>query len=222
MYRCCMFDLDGTLVNTIHALTRTINLTLARYGLGPIQDENTKVFVGDGYKKFVERALSYCGDVELSHLESAVYTYDALFKENSLYRIEAYDGMKELLDRLKAEGIKIAVVTNKGHERAIENIELVYGREYFDLITGEQDGVRRKPDPAMALMTAEKLGVMPSECLYFGDTNTDMKTGINAGMDTVGVTWGFRGRSELEAFHPKFIIDKPGDIWAAIEEAMQG
>lgn len=221
MYRCCIFDLDGTLINTIHALTRTINMTLAKYGLGPIEDESTKLFVGDGYKRFVERALNYCGDVELEHLDSALFVYDALFKENGLYHIEAYEGMKELLDTLKSRGMKIAVVTNKNHERAIENIELVYGTDYFDLIMGEQDGIRRKPDPAMALMTAEKLGVSPSECLYFGDTNTDMKTGMNAGMDTVGVTWGFRGREELEEFHPKFIIDKPGDIIPAIEAAKQ-
>lgn len=219
MYKCCMCDLDGTLINTIYALTYTINLTLKKYGLGPIEDEQTKVFVGDGYQKFVERALRYCGDVELAHREDALMTYDALFKEHCLYRIEAYDGMKELLDALKAKGIKIAVVTNKSHDRAIENVEIVFGKDYFDRITGEQEGVRCKPDPAMALGTAKALGVDPSECLYFGDTNTDMKTGINAGMDTVGVLWGFRDREELEAFHPKYIIERPGDILPAIEAA---
>lgn len=219
MYRCCIFDLDGTLINTIHALTHTVNLTLKKYKLGPIDDAQTKVFVGDGYQKFLERALSYCGDVELTYLEDAMMTYDALFKETSLYRIEAYDGMKELLEYLKSKDIKIAVVTNKGHDRAIENIEMVYGKGYFDKITGEQDGMKRKPDPAGALLTAAALGAAPSECLYFGDTNTDMQTGLNAGMDTVGVTWGFRDREELEPFHPKFIIDDPREAITIVEAA---
>lgn len=218
MYRCCIFDLDGTLINTIHALTRTMNLALETCGLGPIDDVHTKVFVGDGARNFVKRALTFCKDTELTNLEDTVRIYNRLFKENSLYRIEAYDGMRQLLGFLKSRGIKIAVVTNKAHEQAVENIELVYGEGYFDLITGEQEGLSRKPDPAGVLLTADKLGIEPWKCLYFGDTDTDMLTGIHASMDTVGVTWGFRSREELEAFSPKYIVDDPREVIAIMEE----
>lgn len=212
MYKCCIFDLDGTLINTVYALTRTINLTLEYFGLEPIGYEETKIFVGDGYKKFVSRAFAFRGKESPEVLEEAYPVYNRFFQENCLYRIEAYDGMKELLAYLKEQGIRIAVLTNKGQRQAVENIETVFGQGYFDMITGEREGLGRKPDPSGALYTASSLGVTPGQCLYFGDTNTDMRTGIAAGMDTVGVTWGFRGREELEQFHPMKIISHPSEV----------
>ena len=217
MYKCCIFDLDGTLINSIYALNRTINLTLERMGYGPVDEAHTKVFVGDGYEKFGERALVYSGDLDLERLERALAVYREVFRENCLYRIEAYDGMRELLEYLKGRGIKIAVLTNKAHAQAVKNIEMVYGAGYFDLITGEHEGLKRKPDPAGALYTARTLDARREECLYFGDTNTDMRTGIAAGMDTVGVTWGFRDRAELEAFKPKYLVDHPSQVIDILE-----
>lgn len=212
MYQCCIFDLDGTIINTIHSLSYTVSLTMGKYGYGPVDETHMKIFVGDGYKKLVERALIYCGDKNLVHYEDALDVYNTNFKKYCLYQVEPYDGMMEFLNFLKSGGIKIGVVTNKGHERAVECVEAVYGAGFFDLITGEGNGVKCKPDPSGVLMTAKKLGVAPETCLYFGDTNTDMKTGFNAGMDTVGVTWGFRDRTELESYHPKYIINHPDEI----------
>lgn len=217
MYKCCIFDLDGTLINSIYALTKSINLMLAHFGYGPVDEAHTKVFVGDGYRKFVERALIFCGDEKLEHQQEAEALYCQIFEENCLYRIDAYDGMRELLAYLKGRGIKIAVLTNKADAQAVANIEKVYGKGYFDMITGERPDMKRKPNPAGAWYTAEKLGVKREECLYFGDTNTDMKTGIAAGMDTVGVTWGFRPRQELEVFGPKYIVDDPRDVIEVLE-----
>ena len=212
MYQCCIFDLDGTIINTIHSLAYSISLTMEHFGYGPIDEDHTKKFVGDGFKKLVERALIYSGDDNLSHYEEALAFYEDTFEKNCLYKVEPYEGMKELLTFLKGKGIKIGVLTNKGHERAVECVEAVYGKGFFDLITGEGNGVKCKPDPSGAFMTAEYFGAKPSECLYFGDTNTDMRTGINAGMDTAAVTWGFRERAELEAFHPRYIINHPNEI----------
>ncbi len=212
MYQCCIFDLDGTIINTIHSLAYSISLTMEHFGYGPINEDHTKKFVGDGFKKLVERALIYSGDDNLSHYEEALAFYEDTFEKNCLYKVEPYEGMKELLTFLKGKGIKIGVLTNKGHERAVECVEAVYGKGFFDLITGEGNGVKTKPDPSGAFMTAEYFHAKPSECLYFGDTNTDMRTGINAGMDTAAVTWGFRERAELEAFQPKYIINHPSEI----------
>lgn len=212
MYRCCIFDLDGTLVNSIYALTRTVNLTLEQFGLGPIDDAHTRVFVGDGYQKLLERALSYCGDSKLEHLKEAMDSYNELFKANCLYRLEAYDGIRELLAYLKEHQIKAAVLSNKAHERTLDNVEAVFGLDSFDLVFGEKPGVNRKPDPEGVFLIMKTLGVRPEECLYLGDTNTDMKTGQAAGVDTVGVTWGFRDRSELEAYHPKYLAGTPKEV----------
>ena len=129
-----------------------------------------------------------------------------------LYQVDAYEGIREVLAELKARGVKLAVVSNKGQEQASENIEYVFGKDYFDLILGEREGIPRKPDPAGPLYAAKTLGVLPAECLYLGDTNTDMRTGAAAGMDTAGVTWGFRSREELEAFCPRYMIGKPLEI----------
>ena len=218
MYKCCIFDLDGTLIHTVHALNRTINLTLEAMGLEGIDEAHTKVFVGEGYRKYVERALIYRGDETLSGLSRALPLYCRIFEENCLYRIEAYDGMKELLAFLKERGIRIAVLTNKAQAQAVDNIETVYGKGYFDLITGEHPGMKRKPDPEGALYTARTLKADPGECLYVGDTNTDMMTGAAAGMDTVGVTWGFRPRGELEVCHPAYLAHTPADIIKIIKE----
>ena len=106
----------------------------------------------------------------------------------------------------------MAVFSNKPHEQAVENIETVFGKNTFDMILGQREGIAKKPSPEGALFICEKLQVKPEECLYLGDTNTDMRTGIAAGMDTVGVTWGFRDREELLAFHPRYIADHPSDV----------
>lgn len=212
MYQCCIFDLDGTLINSIKAISYTANLTLEKYGLGPVDEEHYKIFIGDGYKKLIERALIYCGDKDLIHYEDALITYMEYFKVHCMHEVKAYDGIKEMLDYLKKNNIKIAVLSNKPHERTIDNVEGIFGTEYFDKISGEKDDVKRKPDPEGAIITAKELEVLPEHCLYIGDTSTDMKTGIGAGMDTVGATWGFRSREELESYNPKYVIDHPSAI----------
>ena len=209
MYLCFIFDLDGTIINTIESLAYTVSVTMEELGYGPIDEEHTKVFVGDGYKKLIERSLLYWGDIELKHYERALEIYNRNFAQYCLYKISPYKGMKEFLQLLKNRKIKLAVVTNKAYDRAVECVERVYGKNFFDAILGDGMGYPCKPDPAGVFSIMNQLGVKPEECLYFGDTNTDMETGKNAGLDTVGVTWGFRTREELEHFAPKYVIDSP-------------
>lgn len=213
MIRCCIFDLDGTLLNTLSALRITVNLTLEHFGYPAIGEEKVKKFVGDGYKLLVERALKDAGDVELKHYEEALQVYMDTFAGHSMDQVEPYDGIAELLKQLKERGIKIAVLSNKPHERTVDNIETVFGKGYFDYVAGEQPGIPRKPDPAGVYRILEAFGEKPEACLYFGDTNTDMQTGLGAGLVTVGVTWGFRDREELESFHPQYVIDKPREVF---------
>ena len=157
----------------------------------------------------VKRALQYSGDEALVHYEEALSSYTKLFAEHCLYHVRPYDGIREMLEALKKQGIRIAVLSNKPHARTVENIETVFGKGYFDIVAGQKDEIPKKPDPAGVNLILEQFGCRPEECLYFGDTNTDMQTGLNAKAHTVGVTWGFRDREELEAFHPDFVIDDP-------------
>ena len=212
MYKCCIFDLDGTLLDTVEAIAYTCNKTLAVFGLGPIETEHYKVLVGDGAGKLIERALIECGNPELTLYEEALALYQENFAIHSMYQVHPYDGIVELLARLKEMGMKIAVLSNKPHPRTIENIETFFGKGYFDHIQGEQAHVKRKPDPSGVYQVLASLGMEKADCLYIGDTNTDMMTGHNAGVTTVGVTWGFRPRTELEEYKADIIIDSAREI----------
>lgn len=220
MYRCCIFDLDGTLVNSIYAIQKSVNQTLESFGLEPISVEDTKRYVGDGYKKLMERALKAQGDEKLSHYEESLTRYSVFFKECCLYRVEPYEGIRELLEFLKSHGVRIAVLSNKPHPRAMDNVEGIFGKGYFDWASGEREseGIPRKPAPEGVWACGSDLGVSMEECLYLGDTNTDMKTGIGAGAVTVGVTWGFRDRAELEAFSPAYIVDHPEEVIRIVKD----
>ena len=219
MYKCCIFDLDGTLIDSIKAISHTCNLTLNKYNLGPIEENDYKVYVGEGYKKLVERALIHCGDKDLANYEDALITYMDYFKIHCMHEVVPYDGITNMLEILKKNNIKVAILSNKPHERTIDNVNGVFGNDYFDRVSGEVKDIKRKPDPQGAIITAKELGVLPQDCLYIGDTDTDMKTGIAAKMDTVGVTWGFRNRKELSEYNPKYIIDRPEEIISILKES---
>lgn len=217
-YKCCIFDLDGTLVNSIHALTYCTNIALERCGMGPVTEEQMRKIVGDGYKMQMRRSLIASGDTGLIHYEEILPIYMDVFSKHCLYRLHSYDGIPKLLDFVRERGMKTAVVSNKPHVQAVDTVEAVFGKGFFDEIIGEQEGIPKKPDPTGALTAAKRLGAEPGECLYFGDTNTDMKTGKNAGMTTVGVLWGFRSREELEEFSPDYLIEKPENMIEILKE----
>ncbi|MCI6676779.1 MAG: HAD family hydrolase [Clostridiales bacterium] len=212
-YTACIFDLDGTIINTIHSLTYTTNLVMHQCGLDTVlTEEQMKHIVGDGYRKQLERSLIACGDKELTHYEEALRIYPEVFQQNCLYELEPYDGMLEMLHVMKQAGMKLAVLTNKPHTRALDNIKAVYGEHFFDYILGEQEGIPKKPDPTGVFHILKKLDIQPEQCLYMGDTNTDMRTANAAGLDAVGAIWGFRTREELESFSPKYLAERPLDV----------
>lgn len=218
-YQLCVFDLDGTLLDTVGALACATNLTLQAFGLGPILPEQIKQIVGDGYRTQMERALKLCGDEALMYHEASLPVYMENFAENCTRGVVPYEGICPLLEYLKENGIRIAVFSNKPHHQAVENIEEIFGKDYFDAVRGEQPGTPKKPAPDGAWAICRELGIKPENCLYLGDTNTDMRTGLAAGMDTVGVTWGFRSREELESCSPQFMADHPSEVQRIIERA---
>ena len=212
MYKLFIFDLDGTLADTVESIACSGNLAIAEAGFAPLEVSRYREFAGDGVKELIKRMLAAVGDEELKNFDQVEARYHKLLAEHCMYKVSVFDGILEFLDCLKEMGIKIAVLSNKPHERTVEVIEELFGKDYFDHVQGQTESIERKPDPQGALMIAEKFQADPRECVYVGDTNTDMITGKGSNMFTVGVTWGFRDRDELEKNHADWVIDSPSEL----------
>ncbi len=212
MKKAAIFDLDGTLSDSIMSMKYSGDKTMAEFGYGPFPVQDYKYFVGDGAANLVKRALIKGGDTELVHFDAAYARYKEIFQANCMYQVKPYEGIPELLEALKKRGMKIAVLSNKPHHATVDVIESLFGKGYFDVVQGQVDGVPIKPDPAGVFRILDKFGVTADQVLYMGDTATDMKTGKAAGAFTVGVLWGFRDRAELESAHADAIIAKPGEL----------
>lgn len=211
-YRACIFDLDGTLCDSVESITWSANHMLADFGMRQASTKDLEIFAGDGVDVLVRRLLRFGGDEEAVHFDEAKKRYMEYFREGCMYHVKAYPGIPEVLEKLKAQGAKLAVLSNKPHENTKSVIEQVFGSGMFDLVQGQSGLFPRKPAPDGALYLADKFGVPAGECLYAGDTGTDMKTGKAAGMYTVGVLWGFRGREELLRDGADCIISEAGEL----------
>ena len=216
MKKAVIFDLDGTLADSLESIWYCANYAIGTCGFDPIPLEKYNIFVGDGADTLIKRCLAYSGDTEGEYFEKAFLQYQLFFKEHCMYHVKPYDGIPETLDALKKAGIKIAVFSNKPHERTVDVVETLFGKDYFDEILGQADDRPKKPSPNGVFYLAEKLGVEIQDIAYVGDTSTDMMTGKSAGAWTIGVLWGFRGRDELEKYKADVIIDKPSDILSQV------
>ncbi len=208
-YKLAVFDLDGTVLNTIGGLTHAVNAALAMNGLPARSREEVQAMVGNGTRKLIERAL---GDDADPVLISKVYSdYQKYYAENCSYDTYPYDGIKQMLIKLNEAGIKCAVVTNKPDIPAKKLIQ-----ENFGSLIAETHGnvpeVPVKPDPTFVYETMKNLGVKPSEAVYIGDSDVDIRTGKNAGIDYISVDWGFRTREFLLANGAERIFSKPCEL----------
>lgn len=212
MKRLIIFDLDGTVGDTVESLAYTVNRCLKQFSFSPLPEKSFYYYAGDGARKMLERSLRAAGDKKGEYLDQIYELYCEEFKTGCTVGVKSFPGLPHVLEQLKEYGIMLAVCSNKAQQFAEAVIAKIYGEGVFDYILGERSDIPRKPDPAGPLHIAEELGVTPDECIYVGDTNTDMRTGLAAEMYTVGVTWGFRPRKELEEFHPDRIIDRPEEL----------
>lgn len=217
MYKACIFDLDGTLTDTLESLTYSVNATLRELGLEQITDEQCKAFVGSGARKLIERSLQAAGDPELLRVEEAMEVYGRIFKKNCTYHVAPYEGIVEMLAVLKAQGVKLAVLSNKPHVQTQDVVATFFGKDTFASVQGQQEGVPRKPDPTAVFMIAEELNVATEECVYIGDSDVDMQTGCAAGVTTVGVSWGFRSKDVLKENGATYIVDKAEEIISIVK-----
>ena len=219
MYKACIFDLDGTLTDTLESLTYSVNLTLQELGLLQITHEQCKAFVGSGARRLIEQSLQAAGDEKAEHIEEAMEAYGRIFKKHCTYHVAPYDGIVKMLQELKNQGIKLAVLSNKPHLQTQDVVTTFFDEGVFACVLGQQEHIPRKPDPAAVWMILEELGVSKKECLYIGDSDVDMKTGAAAGVDTVGVTWGFRTQEVLIRNGATYIVSNAEEIISIVKGA---
>lgn len=186
-----IFDLDGTLLNTLDDLRDALNYTLAAFGRPPRTLDEVRRFVGNGIPNLIERATS--PDAPIQEMLDVFLPY---YQLHNMDKTRPYEGVSEMLDRLKEQGRRMAIVTNKVHAAS----QALCGRFFpqVDVVVGSQPGLANKPAPDMVRAAMERLGVGPAETVYVGDSEVDLATARNTGLDCVCVTWGFRDREELE------------------------
>ncbi len=195
-YQAILFDLDGTMLDTLEDLADSVNVILGKYGF-PLRDrEEIRSFLGNGSERLMKEALPK-GITEIDFVKY-LGEYQTYYKGHMEEKTAPYDGILPLLGELRKRGIKIGVVSNK-FDLAVKRLCEKYFPGYIDAAAGEReaDGIRRKPAPDMVLTAAEWLGVYVQDCLYVGDSEVDILTAQNAGMDCVSVTWGFRDEEFL-------------------------
>ncbi|MCX6567946.1 MAG: HAD family hydrolase [Candidatus Aminicenantes bacterium] len=213
-FRAVIFDLDGTLLDTIEDIAGATNQVLEARGLVPFSIEETKILVGDGIDEMVRRAFALRGIAALSDADVTDIIQDYRREYQACWRRHSrpYPGVPELLGELARRGTRTAVLSNKSHAFTTAMTEELLAGSRFDLVRGAAPGVPLKPDPAPALAIAAELGVEPPACAFLGDTSVDMKTAAAAGMFAVGALWGFRTAGELLTSGAAALIASPLEL----------
>ena len=210
-HRAVLFDLDGTLLDTLADVGGSMNLVLRQLGLPEPSLEAYKQYVGDGVECLVRRVLpaERCEPATVAQLGARMREeYGRHWADTT----RPYEGVAELLDALTARGLPMAVLSNKPENFTQLCVTRLLPQWRFAAVVGQQPALARKPDPAGALEIARRLGVAPAEMLYLGDTNTDMQTATAAGMYPVGALWGFRSAEELLAHGARALAAHPRDV----------
>lgn len=211
-----LFDLDGTLADTLDDIAASMNWALERNDLAPHPPDAYRTLVGEGVSRLVERALP-AGRLDLH--ATVLEDLRTHYTDHMLDRSRPYDGIPELLDALTERGLPMAVLSNKPELATRWMVDRLFARWRFATVAGERPGVPHKPDPGTALEIARDLDVTPARVLYLGDTRTDMETAVGAGMFGVGALWGFRDRTELEAHGAAAIVAHPRDVLSLLDRA---
>lgn len=211
MKKLIIFDLDGTLINTIADLGACTNYALEKLGYPTHDIESYKFRVGNGINNLFRRSLPE-GEKTDENVLRVRREFIPYYNAHNTDLSRPYPGMVELLEALQTEGILLAVASNKYQEATTKIIGELYPSIRFSAVLGQREGINIKPDPQIVFDILQATGVDKAEVLYVGDSGVDMQTGLNAGVETCGVTWGFRPRTELEPFHPQHIVDSVEEL----------
>lgn len=216
-YRACIFDLDGTLADTLQSIAYFGNSTLAWFGLPEIPVNEYKRLVGNGADVLMKRMIDFVG-AQLSDSDFKKFRaeYDRRYESEPMKFVTPYSGLPQLLKRLKSNGFLLGVLSNKPDNMTRFIAKELYG-DVIDTAHGQREGIPKKPNPTALLETIRELGLSPNEILYVGDSGVDMQTGVNAGADTCGVLWGFREKTELLENGAKYLAATAEELGAIAE-----
>lgn len=201
-----LFDLDGTILDTLTDITNAVNHTLKKFGYAEVTQKEVRSFLGNGAKVLISKALKE----NTSNLDEVLTYYINHYEQNSEIHTKPYEGINNLLNKLKPD-FKLAVVSNK-HQKAVEKIIENYFPNIFDVIIGETSNLPKKPAPDMLYHALTLLNSNGDSSLFIGDSEVDIETGKRAGIDVVAVPWGFRDKEELALLEPNYLIDEVDDI----------
>ncbi|MPM46429.1 N-acetylmuramic acid 6-phosphate phosphatase [bioreactor metagenome] len=208
-YDTVIFDLDGTLLDTLEDLADSVNYALARYSF-PCRDiGEIRNFVGNGVARLMELAVP--GGVDNPQYKNCLADFRSHYSGNMRNKTKAYEGITELLRQLSEEGCKMAIVSNK-YDKAVKELCQAYFKEHIKVAIGESENISKKPAPDTVLKALEELGSSSGKAVLVGDSEVDVETAKNAGVLCIGVTWGFRDREVLEREGADYIIDKPEEV----------
>lgn len=213
--RCAIFDLDGTLLDSLEDLADSANAVLGGRGFPPHETSRYRHFVGDGARTLIQRILPEAIRNDTALVQTCLDEYVREYEARWNRKTRPYDGIPELLRELASRGIALAVLSNKPHhftEKCVQTLCPAPAGSEWAAIVGFQDGLPLKPDPMGVLEILKALRIAPSETLYFGDTSTDMKTAVAAGVYPIGALWGFRSREELEQSGANLLLAHPCDL----------
>ena len=210
-FKAILFDLDGTLLDTLEDLGNSVNRLLAERGFPTHDLDRYRYFVGDGAMMMITRALpkqKRKNDV----IQACVDAFQKDYSQNWNVKTRLYDGIAEMLDELTARKLNLAVLSNKPHKFTKQCVDALLLNWRFKIVLGQRDEVPRKPSPEGALEIAENLNTKPEKILYLGDSSVDMETAVAAGMFPAGVLWGFRSSKELKDAGAKALLERPLEI----------
>lgn len=214
MKPCLIFDLDGTLVDSLPGIAATLNRTLSAHGLPGHSHAAVRSFVGNGLRNLILRGAPHGASPELIQSLLTLYMkdYNLSWRDGTV----AYPGVHHMLGELQQSGYSMAVLSNKVHEFTVEMVNSIFPDIHFSAVLGQRVGIPHKPDPAGALQIARTLGTSPENCVVIGDSTMDIETAANAGMENIAVSWGYHDRDRLLAAGARRIIDQPAQLPAAL------
>ncbi len=214
-YEAVIFDLDGTLLDTLEDLKDSVNYVMRQYRFPEHTLEDIRKAVGNGIRKLIERSVPEGTKPDI--LDAAFADFKVHYKANCKNKTKPYAGIGEVLEKLKKEDYKLAVVSNKNHEAVQEIIPYYFG-ELFDIAVGAMEGMEKKPSPDTTRFALKQLGVSEERALYIGDSQVDVATAKNAKLDGIFVTWGFRSKDELVEAGAYEFADNAIELYNMIEK----
>lgn len=213
-YRLCIFDLDGTILDTLEDLAGSVNAVLCCHNMPQRTMEEVRSFVGNGIGRLIERAVPQGTDKKLQN--QVLEEFRRYYKEHCADKTRPYDGIELLIRQLRERGCQTAVVSNKA-DFAVQELCEAYFPGLFDMVVGEREGIRRKPYPDSVLEVLERLQVDKSQAVYIGDSEVDVQTAKRAEMDLIAVSWGFRGEALLREEGAERIAGRPHEVLKLLE-----